>query len=129
LEQQDRGEPPYDSYLVQTVHRLHRKPLNEFTIEDLRIMIGQGVGLPYLIPMAVERLEADPLAAGDFYPGALLSAVLRTDVIFWQNHPDSHQRARRILARVRDALLSLDEVDRGTIEEMLQRLDAPWSEK
>jgi CDI immunity proteins len=64
LEQDDWGEPTYDSYLVTTVHRLRRKPLGEFTVEDLRIMIGHGIGLPFLIPMAVKHLEDEPLAAG-----------------------------------------------------------------
>ena len=44
LERHDLGEPPYGSYLVTTVHRLRRKPLADFTVEDLRIMIGQGIG-------------------------------------------------------------------------------------
>ena len=46
LEQDNWGEPPYNSYLVTTIHRLRRKPLAEFATEDLRIMIGQRIGLP-----------------------------------------------------------------------------------
>jgi CDI immunity proteins len=48
------GEPDYDSYLVSTIHRLRRKPLNEFSVEDLRIMIGQQIGLRYLVPLAIK---------------------------------------------------------------------------
>ena len=51
LEQDNWGEPPYNSYLVTTIHRLRRKPLAEFATEDLRIMIGQRIGLPFLIPL------------------------------------------------------------------------------
>jgi hypothetical protein len=68
--------PDYDSYLVSTVHRLRKKPIAEFTVEDLRIMIGQGVGLPQLMERAVGILERQPLAEGDFYPGDLLSSVV-----------------------------------------------------
>jgi hypothetical protein len=68
--------PDYDSYLVSTVHRLRQKPLAEFTVADLRIMVGQGVGLPYLMELAVGVLERQPLAEGDFYPGDLLSSVV-----------------------------------------------------
>jgi hypothetical protein len=71
--------PDYDSYLVSTVHRLRKKPLAEFTVEDLRIMIGQGVGLPHLIERAVAILERQPLAEGDFYPGDLLSSVVSAE--------------------------------------------------
>jgi hypothetical protein len=119
LEEDDWGEPTYDSYLVTTVHRLRRKPLAEFTVEDLRIVIGQGVGLAFLIPLAVELLENEPLAAGDFYAGDLLRAVLRAGEAFWTNHPDSFQHVRKIVSRVKDLLRSLDEIDRSTILEVL----------
>ncbi len=50
LEHSDWGEPTYDSHLVTTIHRLRRVPLRQYTVEDLRIMIGQNIGLQYLIP-------------------------------------------------------------------------------
>jgi hypothetical protein len=119
LEHNDWGDPNYDSYLVTTVHRLRRKPLTEFTLEDLRIVIGQGIGLPFLVPLAVERLEEEPLAEGDFYPGDLLQAVLRAGEAFWANHPDSVQRVRKVVSRVKNLLPSLDEIDRSTVLEVL----------
>src|SRR5262245_25796102 len=121
LERHDWGEPTFDSYLVTTCHRLRRKPLNQFSVEDLRIMIGQQISLSYLIPLAVERLEADPLAAGHCYAGDLLSMVLMVDEAFWISHPDSLERVRRVTARARDILLTLDDGEcrafRRTLEE------------
>jgi hypothetical protein len=119
LEQDDWGEPTYDSYLATTVHGLRRKPLAEFTVEDLRIVIGQGIGLPFLIPLAVERLEEKPLAAGDFYAGDLLQAVLRTAEEFWATQPDSFERVRKVVSRVKDLMPSLDEINRSTVLEVL----------
>jgi hypothetical protein len=87
-------------------------------------MIGQGIGLPFLIPLAVERLEEEPLAAGDFYAGDLLQAVLRAGETFWVYHPDLFQRVRKVVARVRDLLPSLGEVDRPTVLEMLAETPA-----
>ncbi len=46
LEQSDWREQTYDSHLVTTVNRLWRVPLRQFSVEDLRIMIGQSIGLP-----------------------------------------------------------------------------------
>jgi hypothetical protein len=94
------GEPEYDSYLVTTCHRLRRQPLDEFSVEDLRIMIGQGISLPWLIPLAVEALEAEPLAAGDFYPGDLLAAVLRVPSEYWSTAPEWLSRTKALLDRV-----------------------------
>jgi hypothetical protein len=102
LEQQDWGEPNFDSSLVTTCHRLRRKPISQFSVEDLRIMIGQQIGLPFLVPLALERLEADPMAEGDFYRGDLLCAVARVSDDFWTSHPDALDRVRKIVARIRE---------------------------
>lgn len=73
-----------DSYLIVTCNNLHKKALSEFTIEDLRILIGQNIGLVFLIPMALKELGKNILAEGDFYPGDLLKSVLRSDSKFWK---------------------------------------------
>lgn len=101
------GDPALNSYLVTTVHRLRRKPLSQFTIEDLRIMINQQVGVEYLVPQALGHLEMHPLASGDFYPGDLLAAVARLPDSFWSGHRQLIPRAVRAidgaLARVHKA--------------------------
>ena len=42
--------------LVKRCIELSKKPLDEFTASDLRVMIGQQFGLPYLVPIALEKL-------------------------------------------------------------------------
>lgn len=126
LEQHDWGEPASGSHLVTTCHRLRRKPLCEFTVEDLRVMIGQGIGLPYLIPLAVERLETDPLADGDYYAGDLLAAVLGTDTAFWESHADSAQRLRRVVRRVREILERLPEAECQPLRDVLNNNPRWW---
>jgi hypothetical protein len=88
LEEQDWGEPAFGSHLVRTCHTLRQKPLDQFTVEDLRIMIAHGISLPILLPIAIERLEANPLIAGDFYEGDLLNAVARIEKSFWTARPN-----------------------------------------
>lgn len=84
LEKDFWGEPTYDSHLVKTCHQLRKKPLNDFETEDLRIMIGQNIGLKYLIPLAFETLKDNIFAEGDFYEGDLLKSVLTSDKKFWK---------------------------------------------
>ena len=99
LEHEDWGKPTHDSYLVTTIHRLRQVPLRQFTVEDLRIMIGQGIGLQYLLPLALEHLRRDPMAQGDYYPGDLLKMVLSVDAKFWQNHPEWREEVKKIAHR------------------------------
>jgi contact-dependent growth inhibition (CDI) system CdiI-like immunity protein len=87
LEGEDWGEPTFQSYVVTNSHRLRKKPLKDFTVEDLRFMVGQQISLPILMPMALDVLELEsPFAGGDMYPGALLESVLKVDAQFWQRH-------------------------------------------
>jgi hypothetical protein len=89
-------DPTYDSYLVTTCHQLRKKPLKDFTVEDLRIMIGQNISLNILIPMAFERLKQNILAEGDFYPGDLLKSVLTAEASFWVTNLDLHRKLVRL---------------------------------
>lgn len=77
------GAPDYDSHLVISCHRLRSVPIGTLGAEDLRLLIGQGIGLPWLLPLALDKVEADPLAEGDFYPGELLACILQVPAGFW----------------------------------------------
>jgi hypothetical protein len=96
LEKEDWGEPTFDSHLVKECHRLRRVPLKDYTIEDLRLMIGQNIGLNYLMPLAIEKLEQNPLAEGDYYAGDLLVNVLRVDSRFWSEFPVLNSKVGKI---------------------------------
>ena len=76
LEKDFWGKPDFDSHLVTRCYELRKLPLDNFTTEDLRIMIGQEIGLDYLIPLAIEVLTIDLFAEGDFFEGDLLKNVL-----------------------------------------------------
>jgi hypothetical protein len=97
LENDFRGDPTYPSYLVQTCHALRRKPLRDLTDGDLRIAIGQDISLPYLVPLALMRLSADPMLAADYYEGDLLKAVLRAPETYWAGHPDQREELAGIV--------------------------------
>jgi hypothetical protein len=86
LEKDVWGPDTYGSKLTSNIHRLRKKVLNDFTIEDLRITIGQQMRLPYLVPLAIEALKEDLFAEGDFYEGDLLKAVLNIDGKFWKGY-------------------------------------------
>lgn len=94
------GAPTFPSHLVTECHRLRKVPLREFTVENLRIMIEQGLGLPYLLPLALEKLEENPFVQGDFFPGDLLLAVLRVKSEFWQAHSELFDQLSDVMSGV-----------------------------
>ncbi|MEU1180817.1 contact-dependent growth inhibition system immunity protein [Streptomyces sp. NPDC005820] len=55
------------SRLVPKVHDLRRRPIGKLTVEDMRLLIGQDVGLGCLLPLALGVLRDDPMTEGDMY--------------------------------------------------------------
>ncbi len=80
------------SYLIKTCNALRKKQLQDFTTEDLRIMIGQEIGLYFLMPLAIETLAGNLFAEGDMYEGDLLKSVLDVDTKFWDNNKNYWQQ-------------------------------------
>ena len=74
---------PFPTGLIRRCRALMDKPLAELTVEDLRVMLGQALCVRHLLPIAVQRLQQDPLAEGDLYPGDLLTAVAKLPSTAW----------------------------------------------
>lgn len=85
-----------DSYLIRTCSMLRKKKLKDFTTEDLRIMIGQQIGLEYLMPIALEILLKGSKAKGDFFESDLLKSVLEVGKEFWDKNKDCSDKLKRI---------------------------------
>ena len=121
LEGEDWGEPTFDSQLVKECHRLHRVPLRDLTVEDLRITIGQQIGLEYLVPLALERLHDDPFAEGAYYPCDLLVSVLGAEAQFWQRHPELREQLIAITERAISMFPSVPDVASKTVTRAVRR--------
>ncbi|MBI3560333.1 MAG: hypothetical protein HY080_01255 [Gammaproteobacteria bacterium] len=125
LENDDWGSPnadsypPLDSNLVKTIYQLRKKRLRDYTVEDLRIMIGQDVGLPFLLPMAIQILEQDPLAKGMHYKGDLLCNVLRINPDFYKTNPEYKSKVENLIKLTKNAITLLDRYDAKTTSEAL----------
>ncbi|MFG3604026.1 contact-dependent growth inhibition system immunity protein [Micromonospora chersina] len=91
---------PDATFLVRRCTELRRKPLAEFTVKDLRIMLGQEIGVPALLPLAVQVLLREPLAEGDYYSGDLLRNVLRLPDSAWSNLRAERERLASVLAEL-----------------------------
>lgn len=71
------GEPEFQSGLLLRCHALRKKDLADFSDDDLRVLLCQGFSTEHLAPIAIGRLQRDPIAEADRYPGALLSCLIQ----------------------------------------------------
>ncbi len=105
LENHDFGNPSEaPTNLVRRCQELCKVPLDQFSVEDLRLMIGQQFSLKHLIPLAIEQLRNDILAEGDLYPGDLLKNVLSVDKSFWIGHKHLWNEVAELIKDSRDEL-------------------------
>ncbi|MGF7056845.1 hypothetical protein HNR33_000512 [Brassicibacter mesophilus] len=60
-------------------------------------MVGQELGLEYLIQLAIEVLEQNNLAERDFYAGDLLKSVLSINKDYWKIKEEQKDRLMRVI--------------------------------
>lgn len=91
------GEPETaPTPMVARCMRLQKTPLHSLGDADIRLLIGQGIGLKYLVPKALARLVVEPLLETDYYAGDLLSALLKIKRDYWLQSPNELDCLRSI---------------------------------
>lgn len=110
LEQSFWGEPELDTYVVRTAHAARKKPLSDLSAEEIRLLIGQKIGLPHIIPLAVSLLETDPLMEVTYFEGDLLAEMLRLSPDDWNANPEELQRFRNLISRHRNRLPACEHI-------------------
>ncbi|MFE6699810.1 contact-dependent growth inhibition system immunity protein [Streptomyces sp. NPDC057718] len=70
--------PSDETGLIKAVHKLRKRPINLLTAWEMSRLIGQDVGIPWLLPLALDILRdtAADQRLGGFYDDDLLTAVL-----------------------------------------------------
>ena len=76
----------FPSSLVERCFNYRKIPVSQLSVEQLRLLIGQQIGLLYVIPRAIDVLQTDILAEGDYYPGDLLNSLLSLSEENWNKN-------------------------------------------
>ena len=68
LENHNWGNPANaPTNLVKRCIEMSKVSVDNFTLGDLRVMIGQKFGLKYLIPLAIEKLQDNIFVDAELY--------------------------------------------------------------
>ena len=85
LEEDDPEDAP--THLVAEIRKSWKKPLNELSNREIGRLVVQHCGYPYLLDLVWPKLQADPLFDGGYYPGDVLSNLIRADREIWAERP------------------------------------------
>lgn len=89
----------WDFHRFPAGYSLRHVPLENLTATDIWILIRQSIGLDYLIVLALEHLEQNPLMKTKHAEGDLLSAVLCADALVWKRNPQYRQRVTKVWSK------------------------------
>ncbi len=117
LEGEQLNTSDLQSGLIERCIIARKKNLKELTIEEIRTLLDQFIGLKYIVPMALSLLEDDPLCYGDLYRGDLLVAVLNVHRNYWLCNPGENNR----LVEIR---ITVDEIYQTMSEDIIPKLDS-----
>lgn len=114
----------YPTNLVKRCHELRKIPLAEYNVDDLRFMIGQNIGLQYLIPQAFNLLENNVLIEGDYYEGDLLASVLMAPSDFWRKNPALWEKLHLLVQKESNVIKNDTEVSQEIKLKLLSLIDS-----
>jgi hypothetical protein len=109
--------------------RLRKIPISSLSPGDLRVLIGQDIGLVFLMPLAIEMLERSPLMEAEYFNGDLLCVVLGVEAGFYRKHPSMTARVKKLLDFVPSELEKLDQINFDTASEALDEAIAEFNAK
>ena len=102
--------PPYPTGMVERIARARRVPIGELPLGDLRLLVSQGEAVPYLMPLALEHLDRDPLLWAELYNGDLLLAAVHALEKYPEAAPFA-ERVQNIVALGLDRLARIEPTD------------------
>ncbi|MCL6741448.1 contact-dependent growth inhibition system immunity protein [Sphingomonas sp. RB56-2] len=74
--------------LVKAVWQSWKKPLYQLTNAEIGCLVAQSDGFPCVLDFVMPKLEADPLFEGGYYPGDVLSSLIRAEPGVWRERPE-----------------------------------------
>ena len=109
--------------MVARCHSLRKVPLEKLSAGDCRVLLTQGIGTEYLVPLALVFVEARPLLEGDYYPGDLLLALLGVEESYWAKHKVLRSRLISVATQANTSLAELSDPS-GSDQKLMKEVNA-----
>ena len=85
--------------MVEAIIRSWKKPLNQLSDREIGRLVVQHDGYPHVLDLVWPKLEQDPLFEGGYYPGDVLSNLIRADPQIWADRPEYKARLDALFQR------------------------------
>ena len=119
LEDNYWNEPTLQSYVITTCYKARKKPIRLLSNEEVRLLIGQKIGLKYILALAVNTLKKEPLIEVEYFGGDLLLSLLRLELNDWKTNPIELNNFLILLQENQDKIEMCAEIPKKLIEKYL----------
>lgn len=85
--------------MVAAIIRSWKKPLSQLSDDEIGQLVVQHYGYPYLLDLVWPKLEAEPLFERGYYPGDVLSNLIRADPAIWADRLEYKARLNALYRR------------------------------
>jgi len=120
LEGELRIDPIVLSAVVQISRNAWKKPLSALSGEEIRLLIGQGAGLKYVIPLAVEVIKDTPLAETTYFEGDLLLQLLRLSGDDWAENASELAEFKAIVRENYETISACEYIPKARLKAYLE---------
>ncbi|WP_295118575.1 contact-dependent growth inhibition system immunity protein [uncultured Chitinophaga sp.] len=87
----------FPTILIETCHNARKKKIKDLSLNELRTLLTQDIGIPYILPSVMEVLEKDLMTDTRFYPGDLLLAAVSMPETTWQGNMETGLRLKGMI--------------------------------
>lgn len=124
IEGKDWGAPGIGgTSLIDHCLALRRKPLRGLNEDNLNDAVMQKITLSILIPLALEKLAANPWVESSIYEGDLLINVLKVGPAFWLQNEKLWAQTRKV---VEEAIPSMENLDQAWQDVIRPVFESAW---
>ena len=102
--------------LVQNILRSWKKPLFQLSNSEIGRLIVQQDGFPYVLDLVWPKLQADPLFEGGYYPGDVLSLLIRAKPKIWADRPEYKAGLSLLYQRALECQMDENDMFRETLD-------------
>jgi hypothetical protein len=111
----------FPTNLIKRCFEYRKIKISELTVEQIRLLISQKIGIEFLIGIALEKLEQNIIAEGDLYEGDLLDSVSKVPTKFWNKNSSEFLKFKNVFESNKKKIISeLGEKEYNRISERIK---------
>jgi hypothetical protein len=116
-----KKESEFPTNLIEKCFEYRKIKLSELTVEQIRLMISQKIGIEFLIGIALKKLELNIIAEGNLYEGDLLDSVLKIPTEFWKKNKTEFEKLKILIEKNKEKIkIELGEKELERIEKRIK---------